>query len=63
MSKGEISQTKRESLKGDPWRPCVTPLEKRTCGKEKVGGDFPLESSWNDLVERRKKGGKKKREK
>ena len=25
---GEISQNKRESLRGDPWRPCVIPLEK-----------------------------------
>ena len=67
------------NFKGDPWRPCVIPLEKGnsslwiryrkkaneegTCGKEKVGGYFPLESSGSIRWERREKGGKKKKEK
>ena len=37
--------------------------EKRTCDKEKVGEDFPLESSWKILVGEKEKGGKEKKKK
>ena len=38
--------------------------EKETSGKEKVGEDFPLESSWNKSSgEREEKGGKEKKRK
>ena len=60
---GEISQNKRRSLRGDPWRPCVIPLEEGTCGKEEVGGNFPLESSWINSVRGKEKLGKEKERK
>ena len=37
--------------------------EKGTCDKEKVGEDFPLESSWKNLVGEKEKGGKEKEKK
>ena len=37
--------------------------EKETCGNEKVGGNFPLKSSWNNSVGEKEKMRERKREK
>ena len=81
---GEISQNKRGSQRGDPWKPCVIPLEEgnqslwirqrkkikkekkmreRHVARRKVGGNFPLESSWIDLVGEKEKKRKEKERK
>ena len=56
---GEISQNKRGSLRGDPWRPCVIPLEKGNPSFFWIRG-FEGERKWKERKEKERKGKKGK---
>ena len=58
---GEISQNKGGSLRGDPWRPCVKPLEKGNPNLWiRVFGGERMKNGGKEIEKKRKKENERK---